>query len=385
MTDTHDAQSAPPLRVLLIGSLPPPLGGTTVSLKILLDELRTNPRVNVQVVDTSSSRLVRGPRSLLCTMRVVRDIIRRCRHCDVMTLHVSTSPIPYFGAFLLLLSRMARVPLVIRKFGGNDYRTLPPIKLQLARFVLRHADLYLAQTQKLVCGAQADGITRTRWYPTSRPMPDSLAHTEPHPGSCSRYVFVGQIRYSKGIREVVEAAERFTGGVSVDVYGPLGFDVPASTFSSLRRVRYCGVVQPSEVPEVLSRYDALLLPTYHSGEGYPGVVLEAYGAGLPIICTQWMALPEIVDSSTGILVAPRSADALYEAMKRLSQENHLYTELREGVLRRRRQFSSSLWASRFVDYCWAVTGRTNAERGDDTSNPGGESAGADPQRVVPGT
>ena len=66
-------------------------------------------------------------------------------------------------------------------------------------------------------------------------------------------------------------------------------------FDGCRRVGYCDVVEPDNVLDVLWQYDALLLPTYQPGEGYPGVIIEACAVGLPVICTLWHRLPELVD------------------------------------------------------------------------------------------
>jgi glycosyltransferase involved in cell wall biosynthesis len=107
----------------------------------------------------------------------------------------------------------------------------------------------------------------------------------------------------------------------------------------------------------MAQYDALLLPTYHEGEGYPGVVLEAFRAGLPVICTRWQALPEIVDDTCGILVEPRSAEELRDAMERLIRNPALFKSLREGATRRRDLFSSETWAERFVEYCRGLAER----------------------------
>ncbi len=36
---------------------------------------------------------------------------------------------------------------------------------------------------------------------------------------------------------------------------------------------------------MLQHYDMLLFPTHWIGEGYPGIIIEAYHAGIPVITT----------------------------------------------------------------------------------------------------
>jgi glycosyltransferase involved in cell wall biosynthesis len=101
----------------------------------------------------------------------------------------------------------------------------------------------------------------------------------------------------------------------------------------------------------MREHDALVLPTFFPGEGYPGVVIEAYFAGIPVICSDWMSIPEIVDGRQGILVPPKDADALYDAMRRLVDNPVLYRELRAGARQARETFSAEVWADFFVLVC----------------------------------
>ena len=65
--------------------------------------------------------------------------------------------------------------------------------------------------------------------------------------------------------------------------------------------------QVSAMPAVLADADAVVLPS--RGEGIPLVVLEAFAAARPVVCSRVGALAEVVDSSTGILVESGSGEA----------------------------------------------------------------------------
>lgn len=143
------------------------------------------------------------------------------------------------------------------------------------------------------------------------------------------------------------------GGLTVDLYGPLCFDVSLTELSGVPQLSYRGSVEPQDVHNLLLSYDALVLPSYR--EGYPGVVLEAYAAGLPVVVARWIGVQELVDDSTGVLVEPRDASALRGAMLSLVENAELYARLREGVRRTREQFSDEVWHERFLEYCRSLT------------------------------
>jgi glycosyltransferase involved in cell wall biosynthesis len=70
--------------------------------------------------------------------------------------------------------------------------------------------------------------------------------------------------------------------------------------------------QRSDVPETLNAADVFVLGSDY--EGNPLAVLEAMAAGKPVVSTAVGGVPELVGGGCGLLVAPRDARALSEAM-----------------------------------------------------------------------
>jgi glycosyltransferase involved in cell wall biosynthesis len=70
--------------------------------------------------------------------------------------------------------------------------------------------------------------------------------------------------------------------------------------------------QRSDVPETLNAADVFVLGSDY--EGNPLAVLEAMAAGKPVISTAVGGVPELVEGGCGLLVPPRDARALSEAM-----------------------------------------------------------------------
>ena len=338
-------------RLLLIGPLPPPIGGTRVSFRHLVDHLCSSSDFDLSVVPLPPLRA-----NPLHMLSLVARLAREVPRADVVSLHCNPSALWLLGVLVAMLAKAARKPLMVRTFGGMQFlREYRGIRLALTRWALARTDLYLAQTKAQVAMARAAGIEPVRWYPTNRPMPQRAAPRAN--GACSRFVFCGHIKRSKGIFEIIEAAEALGDRVAVDVYGPFHDGLAEDVFRDCRVVRYRGIVPPEQVASMLQGYDALLLPTYFDGEGYPGIVIEAYGAGLPVIATRWRSLPEIVDESSGLLIAPRDPPALRAAMRSLIEDRALWRSLKAGAARSGQLYSLDYWAPRFAEFCAALAAK----------------------------
>jgi sugar transferase (PEP-CTERM/EpsH1 system associated) len=94
-----------------------------------------------------------------------------------------------------------------------------------------------------------------------------------------------------------------------------------------------------DVAGILRALDVFALPSL--GEGISNALLEAMASGLPVVATCVGGNPELVDHDvTGMLVSPRSADALAEAFARYLSDPALLRKHGEAGRRRaERDFS----------------------------------------------
>ena len=85
----------------------------------------------------------------------------------------------------------------------------------------------------------------------------------------------------------------------------------------LKNVKYEGFLNLTNVSGYckLSSFDVMLFPSYWAGEGFPGVVIDAYIAGIPIIASDWNLNKEVVnDGKTGYIIKTKDVQLLYDAM-----------------------------------------------------------------------
>jgi glycosyltransferase involved in cell wall biosynthesis len=93
-----------------------------------------------------------------------------------------------------------------------------------------------------------------------------------------------------------------------------GLEAYAAALGLGQRVVFTGFRR--DVPALLSAVSVSVLPSL--SEGLSNVVLEAMAAGVPVVATSVGGTPEIVDDGvTGLLVPPRDAGALADAISSL--------------------------------------------------------------------
>lgn len=87
------------------------------------------------------------------------------------------------------------------------------------------------------------------------------------------------------------------------------------------------------------RYDVLVLPSLElegvgKHEGIPIALMEAMAAGVPCVATATGCIPELIDTTNGMLVAQRDSDALAGSLARIARDRGFALEL--GRLARER-------------------------------------------------
>src|SRR5205814_9628172 len=105
-------------------------------------------------------------------------------------------------------------------------------------------------------------------------------------------LFLGRLSSEKGVDTILRAAAGSRDGCPVVVVGD-GPDADVLRRDAPANVTFRGQVDASDVPAILSRARALLVPSRWY-EAAPRSIIEAYAAGVPVIASDIGALPEAV-------------------------------------------------------------------------------------------
>jgi glycosyltransferase involved in cell wall biosynthesis len=138
-------------------------------------------------------------------------------------------------------------------------------------------------------------------------------------GRRRRVGFVGTIAPHKGVKVLVEAFRaQSDADATLDLHG--NETVHPSYSAALRRaaesdprIRFRGPFAEGAQERVLGEMDVLALPSLW-WENSPLTVLEALGAGLPVVASDTGGVKELIAADAGLLVPPGDAVALRDAL-----------------------------------------------------------------------
>jgi glycosyltransferase involved in cell wall biosynthesis len=221
---------------------------------------------------------------------------------------------------VMLAARLLRVPYSFTMHGPLEFDNVDQhgvaAKAERAEFVACISDFCRAQLMRLVgpehwaklhvvhCGVE----------------PHAYATAPPERNGTAEILSVGRLAPMKGYAVLLEALDRLLGDgeqVRLTLVGD-GPDRPRLEDQARRQlphdaVTFTGALSSEEVARRMGAADVFCLPSF--AEGVPVVLMEAMAAGLPVVATSVMGIPELVRAEAGRLVAPGRADALADALR----------------------------------------------------------------------
>lgn len=135
-----------------------------------------------------------------------------------------------------------------------------------------------------------------------------------------RFLFMGEIGQRKGVFDIIRGLTNHRDEVKNKIELRIGGNKMEEELRKaieegglLDFVKFEGWVSGEKKIELLNWADVYILPSFN--EGLPISILEAMSYKMPIISTPVGGIPEVVDSTNGILVAPGNDEEIYSAIK----------------------------------------------------------------------
>lgn len=324
-----------------------PVGPTATATSDLLDILSALTTVSLVAANVSDSAPVRDNHEIIevsqsgtgssIPVAGVRFIANQIRMCYVIRKR-DEEIVWFFGATAYLL------PILFAKLLGKTVVLQPrgdvPLTLRiqweqripdpLARFLAgivgtlentgyRLADAIVAYTPAMASELGL-GPYEEKLYPNGARYVDT-EEFYPHTSYEKRdkvVGFLGRLDEEKRIRELAEMAKQLPDDVTFVFAGdgPLHewLEEELSREIESGSVEMTGWIDHENVPEELSRFQLLVLPS--KIEGLPTVILEAFACGTPVYATPVSGIPDVVrENETGFLIKNVDSDQMADEVE----------------------------------------------------------------------
>ncbi len=186
-------------------------------------------------------------------------------------------------------------------------------------------------------------------YPQADPV--RLAHWRARLGP-KFFLFVGVLRYYKGLHILLEAAAGLDYPIVIVGAGPIEQELKQQAARlQLKNVIFLGALDDADKVALLSLSYALAFPSHLRSEAFGISLLEGAMYGKPLIsCEIGTGTTYInVDGDTGIVVPPSDPQALRAAMQRLWENPEMARQMgRRAEMRYQELFTSEKMASNYL-------------------------------------
>ncbi|MCE7994807.1 MAG: glycosyltransferase family 4 protein [Roseivirga sp.] len=330
-------------KVLFFGKVPPPYIGPAVATQIILNS-RLKEHVDLVHFDTShhksidelSSKSLKNvffPFKLY--LRLFRDIIRHSP--DIVYIPSQQTHIGYLRDIpYVIITRLLGKKLVFHLRGGYFRNWYNKECGGFMKWIIRRVQAQLAG--QIVLGENLiqlfeEVMSREKIYVIPNAA-DYVYPEVPRKSDKIKVLFLGNFIESKGIIDFISAAQLLKDQEKLSFLcaGNYMDEESKATIQQLEKetdqLTILGPVSGKAKFELLKSVDIFVFPTYYRNEGHPWVIVEALGAGLPVISTDHGAIIEsVIDGSNGYIINPQSPQEIVDKILELANNEALRTSM----------------------------------------------------------
>jgi len=327
--------------VLLLGPSREAISGVTTHLNSLLGSRLASrfDLLHFQVGSEGRNEGVLGrlARLALSPLALIGAIARH----GVELVHINTSlnAKAYWRDFsYVLAARLCGARVLYQVHGGawDEFEQKGGVFAALMRRMLRWPDVVVVLSREQLGAVRAAAPEQSvELVPNGIDCGPYLRYNRaaPEPDAPLRLIYIGRLVAGKGLLETLEGLRiaRSRGLPARLVIAGNGPEEPrlrqyARDAALTREVSFVGAAYGEHKAQLLAQADALALASYT--EGLPYSLLEAMAAGVVPIVTPVGAIPDVVsDGQHGLLVAPRDAEAIAQAIGQLAADRALLARM----------------------------------------------------------
>ncbi|RMF75658.1 MAG: glycosyltransferase [Acidobacteria bacterium] len=347
-----------PRRVMVVGSVPPPVHGSSVMAERLLDALEmlgvesilVDKKLSFSIDEIGGGSIRKAGRAARFVNRVGKAVPDGSPLCIYF---LTCAPGSFLVDCLALYRLRRRRARIVPYLHGIGFQTLAA-KGRLWRWMVAWS--FGVAERVVILGRSAYQDVRP-WVDESSVFVVPNAVPPPPPGALrgrtrhgssddetrrTRFLYFATLDPEKGAREFLLAARHcrhagldadfIVAGQSVDEAYTEDLRSLAQSPELAGRVRMTGGVFGEAKAALFREADVFVFPTRYRHENFPLVNLEAMSFGLPVISTRRGCIPEQVPHGKAGLIADSNApDALADLMLAVARSAKLRARLSRGA------------------------------------------------------
>lgn len=335
-------------RILVVGPGAAQVGGLATFVGILLSSEILKKKYELIHFDTTRGARGKGVASQFHPINVLYFLrqstalvwVGLTRHPAILHVPITSYWAFWKDAAFILMARLMGMKVVAHLHGGlfkNYFRESSSLAKKLIAWMMRRASVVIALSE----GWKKFLLTEITPDLNVEVVPNTVDSSFEHMLSSDQrmpvhldnwILFMGSLGSHKGVFDILKAVPlvlqqkpdaHFIFAGAEDKHGAQAQINQICQQSGLSEsVQFLGqVVGPAKL-SLLMQSSIFLLPSY--GENLPYALLEAMGAGLPVVTCPVGAIPELVeDGMNGFLIAPGDYQALADRILRLLQDRPL--------------------------------------------------------------
>lgn len=327
------------------------LDGQTVKTKILYEELSKATDWKIIKVDTYYKN-----RKPVILMLNTLGVLLSTR--DVIVL-LSGNGMKFYFPLLYVFSKVFHTRVYHDVIGGNLDSYVE--KIPKFRKYLNEFRVNWVETNGLKQKLESRGVNNCEVIPNFKRLSCVKCNELKAPKDKPyRFCTFSRVMKEKGIEDAIKAVQAINQEkeevvCTLDIYGLIDEEYKVQFKKILEEVpdaiKYCGKVSYEESVETIRGYYALLFPTFWRGEGFPGTIIDAFSAGLPVITTNWSCNSEIIeDGKNGILYPNTEIKDLKSAIEYLISNPERIMEMKKCCICSAEKYQPDDYIRKIVEY-----------------------------------
>jgi glycosyltransferase involved in cell wall biosynthesis len=324
-----------------MGQTPPPWHGQAVATQILFDHDWPGFEVHRLRMEYSEEMVEVGRfqfRKIWHLFELIlkaRKVLKSHPDCVLFYPPASAKWIPFFRdvVFLTATRHLAGSTVFIYHASGLPvFSKSGMIRSLLSRIAYHKADVSLEVAQEKVTPHETFDAKSWQWCPCAIEVPNR-PKPERQPNSPFIATFVGSLQEGKGVLEVMKTAKALKdqGHGNRFLFRIVGKWFSDEFEAQARKMhREMGLEELVELVGQLTgdakwdayyKSDVFFFPTHYASEATPIVIMEALGAGLHILSTEWAGIPSMLKGCKSSTLNPvKSPDLYAESLIRLAED-----------------------------------------------------------------